>query len=90
MKALINKSTLKKICDKKGVSGDYLSEKCGINIEKMRCYLEPNDDKLPAFGQAKDIARKLHVPFAGLYMEPEKLPLKQIKKLKMINLFVNK
>lgn len=85
MKALINKSTLKKICEEKGVSGEYLSKKCGIDIEKIRFYLEPNDSKLPAFGQAKDIARKLHVPFAGLYMEPEKLPLKQIKMLKIIN-----
>jgi len=85
MEALINKETLNKICEAKGVSIEYLSDKCKMDIQKIRKLLSLEDDYLPAFGKAKIIASKLHIPFAGLYMNSEDLPLEQIKKYKIKN-----
>ena len=85
MRALINKKSLKRICDEIGVTDKFLSEKCNISIEKMMRVLDCNNNDLPSFAQAKEIAYRLHVPFAGLYMEPEDLPLPQLRKHKIIN-----
>ena len=85
MKAYINKKTLNIICEEKGVSEKFLSDKCNIDIERMKDFLDPNSSDLPAIGQAKEIAKRLHIPFAGLYMEPEHLPLKSMKKGRIVN-----
>ena len=85
MRALINKKSLKRICDEIGVTDKFLSEKCNISIEKIMRVLDCNNNDLPSFAQAKEIAYRLHVPFAGLYMEPEDLPLPQLRKHKIIN-----
>lgn len=76
--ALINKDTLAYICRKKGVSSDFIAKKIKINATKLALWLTPTDSALPTIKQAKNLASCLHIPFAGLYMNPADIPLKKI------------
>lgn len=78
--ALINKNTLKHIYDKKKVSIEYLKKKTHTTEEKLSKWMDVNDSELPTIRQAKTLAAALHIPFAGLYMNPEDIPIKQIPK----------
>ena len=44
--------------------------------------MDSSDQALPTIKQAKAIANCIHVPFAGLYMNPSDIPLKQIPSVK--------
>ena len=76
--ATINKDTLAHICKEKGVSSEFLASKTKLNVSKLNQWLTPADSALPTIKQAKKIASCLHIPFAGLYMNPIDIPLKRI------------
>ena len=76
--ALINKDTLAYICREKGVSSDFIANKTKISATKLALWLTPTDSALPTIKQAKNLAKCLHIPFAGLYMNPVDIPLKKI------------
>ena len=44
--------------------------------------MDSADSLLPTIKQAKTIATCLHIPFAGLYMNPKDIPLQRIPSLK--------
>jgi Zn-dependent peptidase ImmA (M78 family) len=67
--ALINKETLAFICSQIGVTTAYLASKTGLTEDKAALWLDINDATLPTINQAKDIAKALKIPFAGLYMK---------------------
>lgn len=68
--ATINKDTLAHICKEKGVSSEFLASKTKLNMSRLNQWLTPTDINLPTINQAKKIAACLHIPFAGLYMNP--------------------
>ena len=80
--ALINKETLAYICGKKGISNNFISDRTKLNADKVALWLDSSDQALPTIKQAKAIANCIHVPFAGLYMNPSDIPLKQIPSVK--------
>lgn len=80
--ALINKNTLAHICKVKKVSSVYISEKTKQKIEQVNKWLNVEDKTLPTIRQAKRLAICLHVPFAGLYMNPCDIPYKSIPNIK--------
>lgn len=74
--AKINKQTFLLILDEKQVSKDYLISaiKTSTNpcdfVQKLS---EKDSDFFPTIRQAKEVAKLLRVPFASLYMMPEKI-----------------
>ena len=76
--ALINKETLLHICNSKQVSSQYLVTKGRFNPERLTRWMDISDSLLPTILQAKKLASCLHIPFAGLYMNPLDIPLKKI------------
>lgn len=79
--ALINKETLALICAKKSASHEYISQKTKLKIDRVERWVSPSDIALPTIRQAKLIASCLHIPFAGLYMEPNDIPVKALPKV---------
>lgn len=80
--ATINKDTLAHICKEKGVSSEFLASKTKLNMSRLNQWLTPTDINLPTINQAKKIAACLHMPFAGLYMNPCDIPLKRIPNIR--------
>ena len=80
--ALINKDTFSYICTKKGVSPEFIVSRTNCNHEKVILWLSPSDPSLPTINQAKSIASCLHIPFAGLYMNSQDIPLQRIPNIK--------
>ena len=80
--ALINKDTLSYICNSKGVSSDFIISRTKCPSVKVNLWLNPADPTLPTLNQAKSIASCLHIPFAGLYMNSEDIPLKKIPNIR--------
>lgn len=80
--AQINKNTLAYIFDGIKVSRDYIVSKAGVKSDKLNKWLDATDMLLPTINQAKSIASCLHIPFAGLYMNPEHVKLKSIPHIK--------
>lgn len=80
--AQINKNTLAYIFDGINVSRNYIVSKAGVKSEKLNKWLDASDTLLPTINQAKRIAACLHIPFAGLYMNPEYVKLKSIPSVK--------
>ena len=76
--ALINKETLAHICTSKQVSQNYLVSKGKFKVDRLARWLDVTDTLLPTIKQAKTLASCLHIPFAGLYMNPTDIPLKKI------------
>jgi Zn-dependent peptidase ImmA (M78 family) len=85
MQALINKETLQSICRIKEVTAAYISSKCNLPMKSIVHWINPQDNLLPTFNQAKAVSKCLHVPFAGLYMSSSDLPLEQIRRYKIKN-----
>ena len=82
LRALINKETLRVICETKRVEVSYIAEKISCKpTSKVDEWLNLTSDTLPTFNQAKKVASCLHIPFAGLYMNPEDVPRKQLPKI---------
>lgn len=80
--ALINKETLAYICNRKGISNSFIVDRTKLNADKVALWVDASDPTLPTIKQAKSIANCMHVPFAGLYMNPSDIPLKQIPSVK--------
>lgn len=80
--AQINKNTLAYIFKGKRVSKDYVASKAVVKSEKLDKWLDVADALLPTINQAKSIANCLHIPFAGLYMNPEHVKIKSIPSVK--------
>lgn len=80
--ATINKETLLHICRGKKVSIDFIAKKTKIDAAKVSLWLDPSNPILPTIKQAKLLATCLHIPFAGLYMNPVDIPLKSIPNVK--------
>jgi len=82
MTALINKATLKMICDAKSVETSYIADKINCKPStKIDDWINVASQSLPTFNQAKAIAKCLKIPFAGLYMNPQDVTIKSIPKL---------
>lgn len=80
--ALINKETLLMILHKKKISNEYVLSKTKLKQDKFNKWIDANVSLLPTVKQAKAIAACIHVPFAGLYMEPDNVPYKSIPSIK--------
>lgn len=80
--ANINKETLAFICSQVGVTTVFLSQKAGHPEEKIRAWLDVDNNVFPTINQAKSLARVLKIPFAGLYMNKSKLPTNQLPSLR--------
>lgn len=80
--ALINKKTLRLIHEKTQVSFAYLSKANDKDISVLKEW-EDDDNlfSLPTIPQAKTLAYSLRVPFAGLYMPPELIPIPALPNL---------
>lgn len=76
--ALINKETLSYICEQRKVSTIYLQKKTHYKVERIEKWLDPSDRLFPTIKQAKKVSSCLHIPFAGLYMNPQDIPTKKI------------
>jgi len=82
LKALINKETLKVICETKRVETSYIANVIGCKpTSKVDEWLKSTSDILPTFNQAKKVAVCLHIPFAGLYMNPDDVPKHKLPKI---------
>jgi len=80
-RALINKDTLKLICNTRNVTTEYISRITKHEAVKIERWMSPQDPLLPTIRQAKDLARCLGIPFAGLYLDPESVPTAKLPKL---------
>lgn len=80
--ANINKETLGFICSQIGVTNVFLSQRTGHAEEKLSAWMDVTNSTFPTINQAKGIAKVLKVPFAGLYMNKENLPIKQLPSLR--------
>jgi Zn-dependent peptidase ImmA (M78 family) len=82
LNALINKETLRVICEAKRIEPSYIAEKIGCKpASKVDEWLKATSDILPTFNQAKKVAGCLHIPFAGLYMNPDDVPKHKLPKI---------
>lgn len=80
--ATINKETLLHICNGKKISTEFIISKTKLNHTKVPLWLDAANPLLPTIKQAKTLAACLHVPFAGLYMNPNDVPLKRIPNIR--------
>jgi Zn-dependent peptidase ImmA (M78 family)/transcriptional regulator with XRE-family HTH domain len=91
MKALINKMTLQKICKSIDISSLFLAKKTGCkNLSNVNDWLNPALERVPTFKQAKTIAKKLHIPLAGLYMNPDDVRIRKIPNIKRYRVLPDK
>lgn len=82
VKALINKETLRVICEIKQVKTSFVADKIGCKpSSKVDEWLNAELSALPTFNQAKKVASCLHIPFAGLYMNPDDVPKRNLPKI---------
>lgn len=86
--AKINKATLAYICNSKGVTTNFIVDRTKLPAEKLQLWLDTTTDKLPTIRQAKAVAKCIHVPFAGLYMNPNDIPLKRIPNVRNMRTLV--
>lgn len=84
---LINKETLHVICEAKKVTCADIAKETKYAEDKISKGSDLSDMLRPTFIQAKNIAKCLHVPFAGLYMKPEDIPLKKLPWIKIYRTF---
>jgi len=80
--ANINKETLEFICSQIGVTVSFLSNRTRYDEERVSAWLDAASADFPTINQAKGLAKVLKVPFAGLYMNKDNLPIKQLPKLR--------
>lgn len=80
--ANINKETIGFICAQIGVTTAFLSKKTGLAEDKVGSWLDASNNAYPTLNQAKTLAKALKVPFAGLYMHKDNLPIKQLPSLR--------
>ena len=80
--ALINKEVIPYVCAGKRVTIDYLQKSTHFQMEKLVKWLDVSDATLPTILQAKQIAKCLHIPFAGLYMNTGDINVRAIPAIK--------
>ncbi|MBR4435666.1 MAG: ImmA/IrrE family metallo-endopeptidase [Clostridia bacterium] len=80
--ALINKEVIPYICQRKKVSLDYLQTNAKVDASKLSKWFCMDDPSVPTIPEAKRIAKCLHIPFAGLYMNVDDIPIKSIPAIK--------
>ena len=80
--ALIKKESLAHICSEIGVSPAFLAQKTKLDEDRILAWLNVEGNELPSIAQAKTVARILRIPFAGLYMEKDKIPTHHIPRLR--------
>lgn len=80
--ANINKETLGFICSQIGVTITFLARRTGYRADKIGAWLDVTSGVFPTISQAKGLARVLKIPFAGLYMAKDNLPIKQLPSLR--------
>ncbi len=85
--ALINKEVIPYVCAGKKVSVDFLHSKTDFQMDKLHKWLDVDDDSLPTILQAKKLAKCLHIPFAGLYMNTGDINIKTIPSTKNYRTF---
>lgn len=74
--ALINGRTLRLIRESKRVTHEYLEKKCGPRASSIQLWEEDLGEDYPTMRQAERMAETLQVPLAGLYLEPNNLPVR--------------
>ena len=82
VRALINKEVIPYICAGKKVTIEYLHNSTHFQTEKLAKWLDITDSTLPTILQAKKIAKCLHIPFAGLYMNTGDINIRAIPAIK--------
>jgi len=87
--ANISKETLGFICSQIGVTVAFLSQRMGITEERISTWLNPSSENFPTINQAKSLAKVIKVPFAGLYMDRVRLPIKQLPSLRNLRTLPN-
>ena len=80
--ANINKETVSFVCSQIGVTTAFLAQRTGFSEDKVDAWLDVSSDAFPTLNQAKNLAKVLKVPFAGLYMHKNNLPIKQLPSLR--------
>ena len=80
--ALINKEVIPFICAGKKVTIEYLHNSTSFQMDKLNQWLDVTDASLPTILQAKKLAKCLHIPFAGLYMNTGDINIKTIPSIK--------
>lgn len=80
--ALINKEVIPYVCAGKRVTIEYLQKSTHFQMEKLAKWLDVSDTTLPTILQAKKIAKCLHIPFAGLYMNTGDINVRAIPAIK--------
>ena len=76
--ALINKDVLPFICTGKRVTKEYICRATKLKMGSLDKWLDVTDPALPTILQAKKLAKCLHIPFAGLYMDTKDINIKSI------------
>ena len=76
--ALINKDVLPFICTGKRVTKEYICSATKLKKDSVDKWLDVTDPALPTILQAKKLAKCLHIPFAGLYMNTKDINIKSI------------
>ena len=85
--ALINKEVIPYICAGKKVTKEYLYAATKYKLDRIDRWLDINDPTLPTILQAKKLAKCLHVPFAGLYMNTADIKIKSIPSIRNYRTF---
>ena len=85
--ALINKEVIPYVCTEKKVTKEYLYTSTKLNMDKLDRWLDINDPTLPTILQAKKLAKCLHIPFAGLYMNTVDIKIKSIPSIRNYRTF---
>ena len=80
--ALINKEVIPFVCAGKKVSVEFLHERTNFQIDKLNQWLDVTDASLPTILQANKLARCLHIPFEGLYMNTGDINIKAIPSIR--------
>lgn len=76
--ALINKDVLPFICTGKRVTKEYICNATRLKKDSIDKWLDVTAPDLPTILQAKKLAKCLHIPFAGLYMNTKDINIKSI------------
>ena len=82
VRALINKNTLAHICETIGITTEFIVARTKYKSDQVGKWLDASDKALPTIKQAKCLSACLHIPFAGLYMNPGDIPIKQLPNIK--------
>lgn len=74
--ALINGRTLRLLRESKRVTHEYLEKRCGPSASLIQLWEEDLGEDYPTMRQAERIAETLQMPLAGLYLEPNNIPIR--------------